>query len=65
MIATDFITAGVFICLALGVGILIYAVSKGVKIDDGKHKALLVGVWSAMVIHLILGGLHIRFVSQK
>jgi hypothetical protein len=37
MIATDFTPAGVFICLAVGVGILIYAVSKGVKIDDGNQ----------------------------
>jgi hypothetical protein len=65
MIATNFTTAGMLVCLAVGMGIIIYAASKRVKIDDGNHKGLWVGLWAALVISLIIGGVHVWLVSQK
>jgi hypothetical protein len=44
MVATDFTTAGTLVCLAVSVGILIYAASKGTTINDGNHWALWGGV---------------------
>lgn len=65
MIPTDFTTVGMVVCLAICVGILIYAASKGVKVNDGNHKALWAGVLSSLVIGLIIAGIHVWLVSQK
>jgi predicted tellurium resistance membrane protein TerC len=65
MIATGFTTVGMLVCLAAAAGIIIYAARRGLKIDDGNHKALWVGLWSALVTTLIIGGMHIWLVSQN
>jgi hypothetical protein len=65
MVATDCTIAGMVVCLAVVVGLLIYAVGNGVTINDGNHKGLWIGMLSALVTGLITAGVHIWLAGHK
>jgi hypothetical protein len=59
MVATDFTLLGMLLSLAVTVGILIFAVVKKFKLDDGKHRALYATVIGTVVAGLIFGAIHV------
>lgn len=65
MIATDFTLFGMLVSLAVCISILVFSGIKRVKIDDGNHRALLVGIVSALLVGLVFGGVHIWLVSNQ
>jgi hypothetical protein len=63
MIATDVTYIGMLASLTVVIGILVFAVSKKVKIDDGDHKGLYIGVIGSLGLLLASGGVHIWLIS--
>lgn len=49
--------------LALVIGILVFAVSKKVKIDDGKHKGLYIRIVGSLGLGLAFAGVHIWLIG--
>ena len=60
----DLILIALLLCLTVGVGCMIFAVAKGFKIDDGKHRGLFATVISTVVLGLILGGIEVWLVAK-
>lgn len=59
MVATDFTLLGMLLSLAVTVGILIFAVVKKFKLDDGNHRALYATLIVTLVAGLTIGAIHV------
>jgi hypothetical protein len=60
----DLVLIAMLLCLGVGVGSMIFAVAKGFKIDDGKHRGLFLTVCSAGVLALIFGAIEVWLVAN-
>lgn len=61
---SDLVLIAMLLCLGLGVGCIIFAVVKGFRIDDGKHRGMFITVCSTVVLSLILGAIYVFLVAQ-
>ena len=64
MVPADLVLIALLLCLGAGVGCMLFAVVKGFKFDDGKHRGLFITVISAVILGLILGGIEVWLVAK-
>jgi hypothetical protein len=64
MLPSDLVLIAMLLCLGVGVGCIIFAVVKGFKIDDGKHRGMFITVCTTVVLGLILGALEVWLVAR-
>jgi hypothetical protein len=64
MLLSDLVLIALLLCLAVGVGCIIFAVVKGFKIDDGDHRGMFITVITTVVLALILGAIEVWLVAK-